>query len=48
MMGARMPSPVKHPTTGMYWYRKVVCGIRGKADSDSDARRPLIPTEAGQ
>ena len=24
------------------------CGIRGKADSDSDARRPLIPTEAGQ
>jgi hypothetical protein len=24
------------------------CGIRGKAATDSDARRPLIPTEAGQ
>jgi len=26
----------------------VVCGIRAKADSRSDARRPLIPTESGR
>ena len=25
-----------------------ICGIRAKADGDSDARRTLIPTEAGR
>jgi hypothetical protein len=50
MMPSGTSKPLAFSVQTVRWFSQFFrdCGFRRKMDSDSDARRTLIPTEAGQ